>query len=47
MMGKELAFKVKIQSKTKMSNVLTDKSDPEIIAHVKDLLITTEVINSI
>ncbi|WJX19753.1 hypothetical protein P8452_09396 [Trifolium repens] len=42
MMGKELAFKVKIQSKAKMSNVLTYKSDPEIIAHVKDLLITTE-----
>ncbi|WJX78859.1 hypothetical protein P8452_62041 [Trifolium repens] len=38
MMGKELALKVKVQSKAKMCNVLTCKSDPEIINHIKDMI---------
>ncbi|MCH83837.1 replication protein A1-like protein, partial [Trifolium medium] len=42
MMGKELAFKVKIQAKAKMASVLNYKSDPEIIKHLKDHLNTPE-----
>jgi hypothetical protein len=45
MMGKELALKVKVQSKAKMMNVLTYKSDPEIINHIKDMIKPTEVLS--
>jgi hypothetical protein len=41
--GIELAFKVKIQAKGKLSSVLTLKDDPEIIQYLKDQLILTEV----
>ncbi|KAK2367105.1 hypothetical protein QL285_080423 [Trifolium repens] len=41
--GKELAFKVKIQAKGKLSSVLTLKDDPEIIQYLKDQLILTEI----
>jgi hypothetical protein len=44
MMGKELALKVKVQSKAKMCNVLTCKSDPEIINHIKDMIKPIEVL---
>jgi hypothetical protein len=45
MMGKELALKVKDQSKAKMCNVLTCKSDPEIINHIKDMIKPIEVLS--
>ncbi|KAK2402288.1 hypothetical protein QL285_051823 [Trifolium repens] len=41
--GIELAFKVKIQAKGKLSSVLTLKDDPEIIQYLKDQLILTEI----
>jgi hypothetical protein len=34
--GKELAFKVKMQAKAKVANVISYRDDPEIIQHLKD-----------
>jgi hypothetical protein len=41
--GTELAFKVKIQAKGKLASVLTYKTDPEIIQHLKDQIKLCEV----
>ncbi|KAK2424254.1 hypothetical protein QL285_034634 [Trifolium repens] len=41
--GTELAFKVKIQAKGKLASVLTYKTDPEIIQHLKDQIKLCEI----